>query len=164
MDATQGLIQSAQPVLTLPASAGIVYEQASLYDAFVEIDSVQRFTCSLRVGGDTALPYQQNATVAASGAVTVYDQQTHQVSTTNSYTFASGSVILTGYPVNTSYTVQYSASPAYVAFGKSGSMSHTRPFGQGQVALPKRLQLQLLDAWTRSSNGGSGSTSPQAVF
>jgi len=163
-DPTYGAIQSASPILTLPASAGIVYEQASLYDAFVEIDSIQRFTCSLRVGGDTALPYQQNVSVAASGAVTVYDQQTHEVSSTNDYVFASGSVILNGYPVNTSYTVQYTASPAYIAFGKSGGMAHTRPFGQGQVALPKRLQLQLLDLFTRSSNGGSGSTSPQAVF
>ena len=52
----------------------------------------------------------------------------------------------------------------FIGFGYGGGMAHTRPFGQGQVALPKRRQLQLLDVWSRASNGGAGSTSPQAVF
>jgi hypothetical protein len=160
-DTTYGLINQAHPTLTLPASAGIVWEEASIYDAFVEIDAISRFTCSLRVGGDTALPYQQNAAVAASGAVTLYNQQTNSVESTNNYTFASGAVTLSGYPEDTSYTVQYTASPAYIAFGKSGGLSHSRPFGAGTISLPKRFQLQLLDLWTRASNGGSASASPQ---
>ncbi|MHB1955099.1 MAG: hypothetical protein ACYCOU_15285 [Sulfobacillus sp.] len=169
MDETYGVIQRADPILTIPATPtspnGPIWTQASMYDAYVELDAVTRFTTTLEVGGFTALPYQQSAAVAVSGAVTVYDavSKTVVVVPASDYTFANGSVTLTGYPQGTAYTVEYTAAPVYVAWKKAGSTPHTRPFGAGVPSLPKRFQLQLLDLWTRARAAGSASTSPQAI-
>lgn len=169
MDETYGVVQRADPVLTLvatPASPnGVIWAAASMYDAYVELDAITRFSTTLTVGGSAALPYQQSATVAASGAVTIYDTATKSVVVipASGYTFSGGEVTLTGYPPDTAYTVEYTAAPVYVAWKKAGSFPHVRPLGAGVPNLPKRFQLQLLDLWTRARAAGSASTSPQAI-
>lgn len=163
-DTTNGLMINASPQLTIPSTAGLVYEQASLYDAFIEIDYTARYNCSLTVGGNGALPFQIGASVAPTGAVRVYNTVTNNVEIASDYTVDTSngvSVILNGYPDNTAYMVEYTASPAYTAFG-SGGMPHGRPFGLGTVALSKRFTLKLLDAWTRATQVGTNSASPQA--
>ncbi len=182
MDTTHGAIQQADPVLTIPAyipegllgssfvigssalgvssgqSQSILFENASLYDAYVELDATMRFNCVLEVGGQVYLPYQYGAVVAPSGAVTVYDQATRTVSVVPSsqYTFYNGAVLLSGYPQGTAYIVEYTAAPTYVSWKPAGSFPHVRPFGANTVSLPKRFQLQMLDLWTRARTQGGG--------
>lgn len=166
LDVSAGPVFKANPLLTIPETAGTVYIEASLYDSFIEVDNIQKFTTNLIAGGNGALPYQLNCKVNPSGAVTVYNNTTKTVEVVTGYTvdYSNGVTVLLPdtYPVNTSYTVDFYASPSYIAFGGAGGMAHTRPFGNGNTTLPKRFQLMLMDVWTRSSNAGSFSTSSQA--
>lgn len=156
-DTDQGLIQNADPSLTIPVTASgavsgatnAAWAGATLYDVFVEMDATTRFNASLQQGGLMALPYQQNVDVAASGAVTVYDPINHVVDVVSGYTVSGALVFLpSGYAPGTSYTVDFTASPAYVAFRDAGGAPHARPFGQ--LPEPRRFQLRSLDLWLRA--------------
>jgi hypothetical protein len=156
----QGNIQQGDPTLTIPASAGAPWTDASIYDAFVEIDALSRFSANLVLGGRQSVPYQHGLSIAASGAVQVYDPVAQQAVTVAGYTVSGATVLLpSSYQPGQAYTVEFSANPIYIAYRKSGGLPHARPFGQ--VQLPKRFRLQTLDLWTRAR--GAVSTSPQSV-
>lgn len=149
----RGLVQQGQPTLSIPSIAGAVYSGASVYDAFVEIDAITRYDAQLQVGVRTALPYQQNVAVAASGAVSIYDNVNHILQPVSGYTVSGASVFLpSGYVQGTNYIVEFTAAPTYVALRPAGSMPHTRPFGQ--VNEPRRFKIQSLDLWTRARYAG----------
>ncbi len=152
VDSVIGWSQNAQPILSIPATAGEVWQQASDYDAFIELDALTRYRSELTVGGIQSVPYQQNLSIAPSGAVTIWNTQTQAVQFVN-YAVDGPNVILSGYPAGTSYVVEYTAAPVYVAFRKAGGMPHIRPFGGGVVSLPRRFHLTMLDVWSRSRNG-----------
>lgn len=153
VDDDQGLIMNGEPALTIPSTAGTIYTQASAFDLFVEIDSIARYNSTLVVGKNTTVPYQQKLTVAASGAVTIYDTVNHVVVSGISYTVSGQAVLLgSGYPNGTAYTVEYLAAPTYVAFRIAGAPAHTRPFAQ--ISEPKRFRLQQLDLWLRARFAG----------
>jgi hypothetical protein len=160
---TEGGIWTANPVITIPFSAGDVWSEASVMDAFLQVQAVQRFNTTLVVGGTATLPYQQSLSIAASGAVRVYDAQTHSVIDDVAYTASSGVVTLTdpSFGPGTAYTVEYSAAPVFIAFRQSGGAPHFRPLGAQGAQLPLRLHCQILDLWTRTRNGLSP-FSPQA--
>ena len=145
-----GPIIRSEPTLTIPSTASGVYLEASMNDIFTEISATDRFEAQLQVSGVTVLPYQQNLTVPATGAVTVYDTVTHQVDSVSGYVVSGATVTLpSGYASGTPYVVSYTASKAYAAWRESGSMPHSRPFGG--VMLPRRFRLQQLDLWLRGS-------------
>lgn len=149
----RGLVQQGQPTLSIPSAATGVYSGAAVYDTFVELDAVTRYDAQLQAGVRTALPYQQNVTVAASGAVSVYDNINKVLVPVSGYTVSGVSVFLpSGYAQGTNYIVEFTASPAYVALRPAGAMPHTRPFGQ--VNEPRRFKLQALDLWTRARYAG----------
>lgn len=128
-----------------------VWVEASTNDIFVEVDAIDRFSSQLQVGGTMAVPYQQQLTIAASGAVTVYNTATNQVQFVNGYTVSGATVTLpASYPTGTPYVVEYTAAKAFVAWRVAGGIGHDRPFGQG-ITLPKRFRLQELDLWLKSS-------------
>ncbi|MHB1644726.1 MAG: hypothetical protein ACYCS8_19085 [Acidithiobacillus sp.] len=164
MDKTNGGIWTSDPVITIPASQTEVWSQASVFDAFMEPQAPQRFNTTLSVGYNQALPYQQSLSVAASGAVRVFDPQTKTVINDVAYTVSSGMVFIdASYGEGTAYTVEYEAAPVFVVFRKSGGAPHYRPFGQQGHNLPLRLHCQLLDIWTRARHGSASSTSPMAL-
>lgn len=153
VDKNVGWEQNAHPVLSIPFVAGDVWSNATDYDAFVELDAVTRYKSELTVGGITSVPYGQNLTIAASGAVTIWNTQT-KTAQFIPYTVSGSTVTISGYPEGTSYTIEYTAAPVYIAFRKSGGMPHVRPFGAGVVNLPRRFHLSMLDVWTRSRSSG----------
>lgn len=155
-----GVINRDEPTLTIPraffgtasgAGLNLAWEGASLNDIFTEIDTTTRFEAELQVGGVQTVPYQQNLNIAASGAVTVYDQTSHSVVVVSGYTVSGATVTLpSGYVSGTAFVVSYEASKSYAAWRESGSLPHSRPFGGG-VTLPRRFRLQNLDLWLRNS-------------
>lgn len=161
---TEGGVWTANPVITVPASAGVVWSEATVMDAFLQVQAPQRFNTTLVVGQDMTLPYQQSLVLASSGAVRVYDSQTHSVVENVGYTVSSGVVTLTDpqYGPGTAYTVEYQAAPVFIVFRESGGAPHYRPLGAMGAQLPLRLHCQLLDLWTRTRNGASP-FSPQAL-
>lgn len=152
-----GSFVAARPVLTIPQIAGIVWDQASVYDLFVLPDMTQRFTVNLTnpVDGNSkanSLPYNYGVNVPVSGAVFWYDSQTKQISADNNYlveTTPSGItyVSLTDQGQGIPFSVEYTANQAYVAYER-GSMPHIRP-EVGGFRMPRRFQIQPLDIWTR---------------
>ena len=164
MNSTEGGVWTGNPVITIPPSETQVWQQASVFDAFLEVQARQRFNTTLVMGRDMTLPYQQSLSLASSGAVRVYDPNTRSVVEDVAYTASSGMVKLTDpqYGPGTAYTVEYEASPVYIVFRASGGAPHYRPLGAQGAALPLRLHCQLLDLWTRTRNGASP-FSPQAL-
>lgn len=157
-----GNIQHGEPTVTIPESAGAPWASASIYDAFVEMDAITRFSANLVMGGQMAVPYQHGLSIAASGAVLAYDTVNKRATTVTGYTVSGAVVSLPDtFQEGQPYTVEFDANPVYVAYRKAGGLPHTRPFGQ--VHLPKRFRLQPLDLWTRARAGFPGSTSPQSV-
>ena len=157
-----GAFISAQPTITIPyadASGNLIqaWSYASENDMIVAIDSQTRFTAVLQQAGITAVPYQQNLVIAASGAVTTYDPVAHTVSPVSGYTVSGTTVALPAgvYPDGTNYMVEFYASPAYVLFRRAGGMAHDRQFGGGVVNLPIRFRGNTLDWWTRERTGGA---------
>ncbi len=144
-----GWVQDTQPVLSIPYTAGEVWINATDYDAFVELDSITRYKTELTVGGIETVPYGQNLTINPTGAVTIWNKST-MLSQSIPYTVNGPNVTISGYPQGTSYTVEFMASPVYIAFRKAGGLPHIRPFGAGVVNLPRRFHLTMLDTWTRS--------------
>lgn len=151
-----------EPTLTIPEAAGAVWGDASIDDAYVEVDAMTRLAANLQVGGIQAIPYQHGLSVPASGAVRIYDQATHRSVSVDGYTVSNGVVSLPdSYPEGQTFTVEFYANPVYIAYRKAGATPHIRPFGQ--IELPRRFRLQPLDMWTRSRQGIGTSTSPQSV-
>lgn len=145
-----GVSLRAEPTLTIPSTASGIYSQASMNDVFVEVDAIDRFEVQLQVGGNTALPYEQQLNVPASGAVTIYDTATNAVVQVSGYVVSGAVVTLpSGYALGTPYIVSYTAAKAYVAWREAGAMPHSRPFGD--INLPRRFRLQALDLWLRGS-------------
>lgn len=164
VDERYGILQRGDPTITIPFTADVnntIWTQSSVFDAFVEIDALSRYNATLKVGEITAVPYQQGLSIAASGAVTVYNPQTFQT-VPASYTVSGATVLLaSGFAKGTAYVVEFQANPVWVAFRKAGGYPHMRPFGGGVVNTPKRFRLMPLDLWTRerSANG----IGPQAL-
>lgn len=154
MDQDQGMIQTTEPSLTIPYSENAtVWQEASAFDIFVEYDATARYNAQLQVGTNQVVPYQQNMTIPVSGAVTTYNQQTHQSVPVSGYTVSGAAVSLpASYPAGTNFIVEYQAAPAYVAYRSAGTFPHTRPFGQQPE--PRRFRLQLLDLWLRAQSNG----------
>lgn len=168
MNMKWGELQHGDPTLTITnSSSGIsstVYANASQWDAYIQLDSVARFTVGLQVSGVEAVPYQQGLTIAATGAVTVYDTSAKRVVTVSGYVVSGARVIMpSGYVPDTGYMVEFTANPVWIAFRKAGGLPHNRPFGNGAVDVPKRFRLQPLDAWTRARTSYPNSTSPQSL-
>ena len=166
-----GITQHGEPTLTIPYTAdstGTIWNNAAIYDAYVEVDSISRYNATLSVSGITAVPYQQSVSIAPTGAVTVYNTTTNTVQSVTGYTVSGANVIMpSGYAPNTAYTVEFTAQPVYVAYKKAGGSPHVRPFGQGTIGstvnnLPRRFVLSTLDQWTRARQF-PGSASPQAL-
>lgn len=152
MDSRLGNSVYSNPALTIPSGVPVVWEQASLMDAFVESGTDTRFNSTLTVGQDTILPYRYSVNVLG---VTVYD---HDTDTTvpvpsGSYTVSGANVVLSGYAAATPYIVDYIAWPIYIAYGLKGGIPHNRPFLQN-LTYPKRFSLQLLDIYLRNTGGG----------
>jgi hypothetical protein len=156
----------AQPVVTVPfaspfnaagspaeAQAAVVWQNASILDMFVEVDATARYNAFLEQGGNQVLPFQQNLSVAAAGAVTVYDGTNRAVDVVVGYTVTGTTVSLPAgmYPDGTHYVVEFIAAPVYVAHKAAGALPHVRPLGAGTVNLPRRFHIQTLDMWTRQS-------------
>ena len=154
MDEKVGLVQRAEPAFTIPSTETAPWTGASINDIFVEIDAIDRFDASLTVGSKTIIPYQNQVSVAPSGAVTIYDTTNHILVPVSGYvvsgtTNGSTSVLLpSGYGAGTSYIVEFTAAKSYVAWRVAGSVAHSRPFAQ--LAEPKRFRLQTLDLWLRA--------------
>lgn len=163
-DPTYGQVMHAEPTITVPSDIHPVWDLASEYDAFVEVDAVNRFGTVLTVGNSPVVPYQQGFTLLM---VTTYDSDNKTIVplASGSYVVSGAAVMLVGYPEGTPYTVEYNASPVWIAFRRAGGLAHNRPFGDG-VALPKRYRGMLLDIWTRARNNGAlgQSASPQAIL
>lgn len=163
-DPTYGQIAHAEPTITVPSDVHPVWDLASEFDAYIEQDAVNRWGSVLTVGGNCILPYQQNLQILS---VTTYNSDTKTVMplTSGSYVVSGAMVALPSYPEGTPYTVEYTASPVWVAFRRAGGLAHDRPFGAG-VSLPKRFRGMLLDIWTRARNNGAlgQSASPQAML
>jgi hypothetical protein len=163
MDPRVGQVLHAEPTISIGSDMQPIWDDASEYDAFVELDTLQRFETAMLVGRDTIIPYQQNLTVLS---VSIYDTTLRKavVVDPTGWTNTNGQITLLGAPDGTSFTVAYKANPVYVAWRRAGGNIHARPFGQGTDALPRRFRCMLLDLWTRARNQQGVSTSPQSVF
>jgi hypothetical protein len=138
-----------EPTVTIPFSAGLVWEKASVMDRFVEVQALDRFNTVLIKGGNEDIPYRQELNVAPTGAVTIYDEVDHEVIPVEGYTVNGTTVTIPdGYPEGTAYTVEFIAAKTYIAWRGAGAVPHDRPFGQ--VTEPKRFRFQTLDLWLRS--------------
>lgn len=153
-DQALGQMQRGEPTLTIPYNAGpsgIIWHNASVFDAFVEPDSLERYTANLMVGGVTAVPYQEGLSIAPSGAVTYYDTTTKRSVAVSGYTVSGANVLLPDtFPLDTAYIVEFLANPVFIAFRRAGGMPRVRPFGAGIDALPRRFQVQSVDIWSRA--------------
>lgn len=162
IDEKWGQVQTkGEPTLTVAQDAGRVWDQATVYDAYVEVDQTSFFNANLQVGKIEAVPYQQGLSIAATGAVAVYNSTTRTVEQVTDYTVSGARVTLPAtYPPGTGYVVQFQANQVWVSIGRSGSLPHQRPFGGLQF--PRRFILQPLDLWTRARTSGD-STTPQGI-
>jgi hypothetical protein len=166
VDTSFGTIVRGEPTMTIPytAASGVVWEQASENDAFVEIDASVRFQANLEAGRLEVVPFQQGLSIAASGAVTTYDTVNHVVMSVSGYTVSGATVKLpASYPTGTMYAVEFYANPIYVAFRRAGGIAHVRPFGGSQGQLPRRFRLQPLDIWLRARGAAPNSNTPQSI-
>lgn len=151
-----GLLHEGTPIITIPETAGILWQQASEYDAYVETQSSMRFNTVLRVNESTVLPawHFSGLEIAPTGAVVVEDPNTSIPTSGVAYTTSGLNVILTGsYPNGTAYTVEYTSSPVFIAFQRFGGLPHVRPF-QG-LSYPRRFKVQILDLFFRDKLGSS---------
>lgn len=143
-----GPIIKAEPHITIPFSAGTVWQSATLNDAFVEIDAVDRFDAKLQVNGVQSVPYQQNLNIPTSGAVRVY--QNNMATPVSGYSVSGATVLLpSSFPPGTPYIVEFTAAKVFIAWRRGGALPHDRPFQQ--QTMPKRFHLMQLDLWLRNS-------------
>lgn len=162
-----GLAEQSQPLITIPSDAdadGTIWANAAKFDAFIWLDGSTRYDVDLVVGQVQAVPYQQNLSIAPTGAVTVWNQATSGVVTGVPYTVSGASVFLgPEFGPGTNYVVEFTASPVFEAFRDAGAQPHARPFGGGPSKYPRRFRLQQLDRWTRAAESFPYSTSPQSL-
>ena len=113
------------------------------------------------VGGNNILPYQQNLVLES---VVTYDQAAQSIVTVpqGAYLNTDGMITVPDAKPGTAFTVSYKASPVYIAWRRSGAISHFRMFGGGTDALPIRMRAQWLDQWLRARNQAGQSASPFA--
>lgn len=154
-DPAFGQLQHGEPTITVPfvdGASGSIWQQASVFDAYIQVDAFDRFTADLQVSGVMAVPYQEGLSIAASGAVTYYDTTTHQTTPVSGYTVSGASVFLPNtFPQGTSYVVEFTANPVFIAFRRAGALPLARPFGgNGIDNLPRRFRVQTLDLWSRA--------------
>lgn len=152
MDEKFGQIFRGKPTLTIPyAGAPTVWSQSSTNDIFVEMDALDKFNVELQAGRNQTVPYQHQLSIAASGAVTVYDPIGHVTSFVSGYVVSGATVTLpSGYATGTPYVVELTAAKVYVAWRESGALAHQRPFAQSKE--PKRFNVQTLDLWLRGKS------------
>lgn len=156
-----GVLIKSEPTVTVPhadANGNVIpaWEQSSTWDQFIEIDATARYNAFLSVGQNETVPFIQNLSIAATGAVTYYDQTTAQVLSTDNYVVSGATVTVSGLPIGTAYTVEFYASPVYIAFRSAGGLPHVRPFGGPNTYLPRRFRAQTLDIWTRNRQAQAG--------
>ena len=72
-DPAYGQVAHAEPTITVPSDVHPVWDLASEFDAFVEVDAINRWGTVLTVGNSPVLPYQQNLEILN---VTTYDSET----------------------------------------------------------------------------------------
>jgi hypothetical protein len=180
-DTIMGQIQRAEPTLTIPVLPNnTIWSEASAYDAYVEYDAVTRFNTTLVVGQTSVLPYPFNVIVTGvtswdlgtrtttnvPGPATpmtdqngnpILDQNGNIIYLSGGYVVNGSSVTLPNYPVGTSYVVDYTATPVYIAYRSAGGLPHTRPFGIGTGQIPRRFHIVALDVWFRSRLTGDPS-------
>lgn len=155
---TLGHLLEGQPVLTIPFGGPnneqTVWTFASSFDAFVEYDATTRYNSVFVVGQQQALPYEWGVNILAVTAYATGTNTISQVSSTN-YTLTNGVVTLNSnlYPAGTAYTVEYMASPVFIAYRPSGGVPHARPFAEGRTRIPRRFHVQVLDGWLRNRFG-----------
>lgn len=156
-DPRWGALLSSEPNLTVPSTSEAlpVWANASIYDAYVEIDATARLYSTLSVGGITVVPYQHSLSIAPTGAVSVWNTQTQMQEFVTDYTVNGPQVTIYGYPEGTAYVVNFTACPVYIAYNQAGGMPHIRPFGNGVLNYPKRFKLKFLDLWIRESSTNS---------
>jgi hypothetical protein len=148
MNTNVGMINRSEPAISIPSTAPNAYALASLNDIFIEIDSIDRFQTTLKVGGNQNIPYQNQLSVEPIGAVTVYDNVNHNAVFVDGYSVSGTQVTLPPeYPEGTDYVVEFMAAKAYVAWRSAGSIAHDRPFGG--LNEPKRFRCRTLDLWLR---------------
>lgn len=150
-----------------------VWCSGSVNDIFCAVDMLARYNAVLQLGAQENLPLQQNLTVAPSGAVFLWDPASASVYASDDYVVSGATVTLGNqplrdsagnivydsagnpivgsnpFPLGTSYMVEFQASALFVAFRRAGGLPHVRPFGGGQVNLPRAFRVQALDFWTR---------------
>ena len=179
MDPKFGLLNRGDPTVTIPhsnpnldpadpAQPTAVWNNGSVNDIFVPIDMTARYTAVLQDSGQINLPYQQNLTVAPSGAVTIWDPVAQTIAHVSGYGVSGATVTLPStYTPGLNYMVEFSCAPIYVAHRHAGGVPHVRPFGGGTITEPRRFRLQVLDFWTRQrglQNTVPGSNSPQGAL
>lgn len=148
MDTNVGMVNRSEPAISIPSTAPGAYNGASLNDIFVEVDSIDRFQSTLKVGGNQNIPYQNQLSVSPTDAVTVYDNLNKRVINVTGYTVSGTTVTLPAeYPEGTDYVVEFMAAKAYVAWRSAGSIAHDRPFAK--ITEPKRFRCRTLDLWLR---------------
>jgi hypothetical protein len=163
IDPTEGLVFHAEPTLTIPyqgeGGENVVWNGASTYDAYAQLDAPTRYNSTLVVGQKTALPYQFGVNVDSVAAYNPITRKAENVPPSDYAVGISGTVILnSSYAVGTAYTVEYEVLPVFIAFRRAGGLPHTRPFA-GQIGfLPKRFRIVLLDLWSRARYPGDGPT------
>jgi hypothetical protein len=126
----------------------------------VEVDATTRFQATLLSGSDCFLPYRQNVNIIQVIAYSATEQKIVPVSQSD-YTVSGPIVTLNPevFPEGTGYVVDYTASPVYVGWRRSGGVVHSRPAGQG-ANLPRRFHIELLDVWLRTLNNPAALSSP----
>jgi hypothetical protein len=169
-----GQFIDSQPVLTLvnasPYNAAgsqaaidlaSVWAGANVKDIFCFVDASARWSTILEQGGTQVVPFQQNLSIAPTGAVTTWDPVNRVVNVVEGYQIEGAQVTLPpGYPDGTAYTVEFTSAPIYVAHKSAGASPHVRPFGLGTANLPRRFHIQTLDFWTRENAPNAGTSYP----
>jgi len=154
-----GPLRRAEPTITLvyagANSETTVWENASMYDAYIEYDGASRLSSVIVSGTQEILPYQQGIVIES---VTTYDPVNNVAIPVPSteWTQYGAKVVLNPavYPIGTPAIVAFTAMPVWVAYRSAGGEAHVRPFGGGGANLPKRFRCVALDAWTRASFDG----------
>jgi hypothetical protein len=155
----------------LPPSAGVIspqtlWGQVNTKDIFIYDDAPMRFQATLRVGQQEILPAwhiidPSFLTIPTTGAVVVEDPSINQPVSGIPYTVNSTTGVITlnptakfptGWPVGTSYVVEYYSPPTFVVEEPFGGLAHVRAFAQG-VKYPRRWKVSMLDLWLRDKIG-----------
>lgn len=163
-----GPLMEGTPVLSIPyTTSPFLWNTASLYDLVIKQSDLIRYNVVLRLGQNPYIPpIFSNVTVAASGAVTVYDVPTNSPVSGVAYTVEASTVSGVAITLDDSnynmtgqgFTVEFTAAPTYTLISEQSGV-HTRPFGQGGT-YPRRFRLSLADLWLRNRIASTSSVGP----